>query len=302
MAAVRVLNVVFLMIATVSQSRIAAADCDAVPIEKWGGSPLNRLKDLEKPVRIAVIQHTVTPECTADAECEEAVRKIREMQTKHGFDDIAQSFVIGGNGKVYAGAGWKVGAHTLRWNNKSISISFIGDFRECDVVSKKQWDGLNPIHVEYLPRPVDLVIIQHSVTAGCSTDAACEDLVRNIQDYHMEQLKFWDIGMSFMVGGNGKVYEGNGWLRVGAHTFGYNRRSIGISFLGNYNNDEPKPEQLEAVKNLIKCGVEKGHLSPDYHLVGHKQLISTESPGRKLYREIRTWPHFLEDVSSIRAV
>nr|XP_034830031.1 peptidoglycan recognition protein-like [Maniola hyperantus] len=130
MAAVRVLNVVFLMIATVSQSRIAAADCDAVPIEKWGGSPLNRLKDLEKPVRIAVIQHTVTPECTADAECEEAVRKIREMQTKHGFDDIAQSFVIGGNGKVYAGAGWKVGAHTLRWNNKSISISFIGDFRD----------------------------------------------------------------------------------------------------------------------------------------------------------------------------
>ncbi|XP_039750056.1 peptidoglycan recognition protein-like [Pararge aegeria] len=169
----------------------------------------------------------------------------------------------------------------------------------CGVVSKKKWDGMKPLHVEYLPRPVDIVIIQHTATPGCSADNECEELIRNIQENHMEQQKFWDIGMSFVVGGNAKVYEGSGWLHVGAHTYGYNRRSIGISFLGNYNNDEPTPEQLEAVKNLIKCGVEQGHLSPDYHLLGHKQLISTESPGRKLYREIRTWPHFLEDASAI---
>nr|XP_026484256.1 peptidoglycan recognition protein-like [Vanessa tameamea] len=116
----------------------------------------------------------------------------------------------------------------------------------------------------------------------------------------MEQNQFWDIGMSFLIGGNGKIYEGTGWLHVGAHTYGYNSKSIGISFIGNYNNDELKPEALEAAKALIKCGVEKGHLTPDYHLVGHKQLIATESPGRKLYREIRTWPHFLDDVSSIK--
>lgn len=63
--------------------------------------------------------------------------------------------------------------------------------------------------------------------------------------------------------------------------------------------DEPTPDQIEAVKKLIECGVEKGHLSPDYHLLAHKQLIATESPGRKLYRLIRKWPHFLEDASTI---
>lgn len=38
-------------------------------------------------------------------------------------------FLVGGNGKVYEGAGWREGAHTKGYNNKSISISFIGDFR-----------------------------------------------------------------------------------------------------------------------------------------------------------------------------
>ncbi|XP_050343518.1 peptidoglycan recognition protein-like [Nymphalis io] len=168
------------------------------------------------------------------------------------------------------------------------------------VVTKKEWDGLSPLHVKYLPRPISLVIIQHTVTPACSTDAACENIVRSIQNVNMEQNNYWDIGISFLIGGNGKVYEGNGWLHVGAHTYGYNSKSIGISFIGNYNNDEPKPEALAAAKALIKCGVEQGHLTPDYHLVAHKQLIATESPGRKLYREIRTWQHFLADVSSIK--
>lgn len=39
------------------------------------------------------------------------------------------SFLVGGNGKIYEGAGWRVGAHTVGYNDKSISISFLGDFR-----------------------------------------------------------------------------------------------------------------------------------------------------------------------------
>ncbi|CAG4917077.1 unnamed protein product [Colias eurytheme] len=168
------------------------------------------------------------------------------------------------------------------------------------IVSKKEWDGLSPLHVEYLPRPVDLVIIQHTVTPFCSTDAACAETVRNIQNTQMDELGFWDIGMSFLVGGNGKIYEGSGWLHVGAHTIGYNKKSIAISFIGNYNNDTPTTAQLEATKALIRCGVENGHLSPDYKVVAHKQLIATQSPGRRLYQVLRTWPDWMEDVTSIK--
>ncbi|CAK1546224.1 unnamed protein product [Leptosia nina] len=168
------------------------------------------------------------------------------------------------------------------------------------IVSKKEWGGLTPVHVSYLPRPLDLVIIQHTVTPFCSSDGTCAEAARNIQTYQIDELNYWDLGMSFLIGGNGKIYEGAGWLHVGAHTYGYNSKSIGISFIGNYNNDDPTAAQLDAVKALLRCGVEEGHLTPDFKVVGHKQLIATQSPGRRLYQVIRTWPQWLEDVTPIK--
>lgn len=42
------------------------------------------------------------------------------------------------------------------------------------------------------------------------------------------------IHFSFLIGGDGKVYEGVGFHKVGAHTRGYNTRSLGIAFIGNF--------------------------------------------------------------------
>nr|QCS60953.1 peptidoglycan recognition protein 1S [Plutella xylostella] len=170
----------------------------------------------------------------------------------------------------------------------------------CGVVTRQQWDGLDPTQVEYLPRPLGLVVVQHTATPACDTDAACVELVQNIQTNHMDVLKFWDIGPNFLIGGNGKVYEGPGWLHVGAHTYGYNRKSIGISFIGNFNAKTPTKAALDAAEALLKCGVREGHLSRSYAVVGHRQLIATESPGRKLYQIIRRWPNYLEDIDKIK--
>lgn len=67
-----------------------------------------------------------------------------------------------------------------------------------------------------------------------------------------------------------------------------------------FPEDDPNPDAVKAATDLMKCGVDVGHLKADYKVVAHRQLISTESPGRRLYQEIRTWPEWLEDVSSIK--
>lgn len=41
----------------------------------------------------------------------------------------------------------------------------------------------------------------------------------------------------FLIGGNGKVYEGAGWNFVGAHTKGYNDKALGIAFIGDYRSE-----------------------------------------------------------------
>jgi hypothetical protein len=37
-----------------------------------------------------------------------------------------------------------------------------------------------------------------------------------------------------LVGGDGNVYEGRGWHKVGAHTYGFNKRSVGIALIGEF--------------------------------------------------------------------
>lgn len=54
----------------------------------------------------------------------------------------------------------------------------------------------------------------------------------------------------------------------------------------------PNAAALEAAQNLIHCSVVKGHLVPNYLLVGHSDVTDILSPGRALYNIIKTWPHF----------
>lgn len=51
---------------------------------------------------------------------------------------------------------------------------------------------------------------------------------------------------------------------------------------------------LDAAQWLIRCGVERGHISPSYQLLGHRQAKSTECPGAALYDVIKTWEHWTE--------
>lgn len=41
---------------------------------------------------------------------------------------------------------------------------------------------------------------------------------------------------SFIIGGDGNVYQGAGWHRQGAHTRGYDNVSMGIAFIGNFHS------------------------------------------------------------------
>lgn len=67
------------------------------------------------------------PPCTDDDECTEAIQNIQdEHMVERNYDDIAWSFLVGGNNKVYAGRGFQVeGQHTPGRDN-GVGICFIG--------------------------------------------------------------------------------------------------------------------------------------------------------------------------------
>jgi N-acetylmuramoyl-L-alanine amidase len=119
-------------------------------------------------------------------------------------------------------------------------------------------------------------------------------IVRHVQTFHIESNGWNDIGYSFLVGGDGNVYEGRGWDTEGAFAYGYNNRSIGIGFIGTFTVDLPVPKQILAGKQLIELGVTMGKISSDYKLLAHRQLSATESPGLAFFELIKTWPHWAE--------
>lgn len=91
---------------------------------------------LQPPSKRIMIGHTVTIECDDRPEC---ISMMQSLQRNHrqkpnpDFNDIYCNFLIGGEGLIFEGRGWKVrGEHTVgatRSHNDAVCIAFIGNFQ-----------------------------------------------------------------------------------------------------------------------------------------------------------------------------
>lgn len=140
--------------------------------------------------------------------------------------------------------------------------------------------------------PAPYVIISHTASEGCNTQAECVQRVRLAQTMHIESNNWSDIGYNYLIGGDGLVYVGRGWGKEGAHSFGFNSKSIGICFVGTFNKEVPPQRQIHALKKLIELGVNNKQIATNYKLLGHRQVSETLSPGDVLYSIIKTWDHW----------
>jgi len=159
-----------------------------------------------------------------------------------------------------------------------------------ELVSRAEW-GAKPRkgERENITEPVDYVIIHHTAGQECSNFDRCALIVRGIQNYHMNDRGWDDIGYSFLIGGNGQVFIGRDWGTVGAHTYHYNSVAYGISFLGTFIDHLPTEKAMDAAKKLIQCGVDQGFIKADYGLYGHRDAGCTECPGKKFYESLSSW-------------
>ncbi|KAG6446804.1 peptidoglycan-recognition protein LB [Manduca sexta] len=184
---------------------------------------------------------------------------------------------------------------------------FAGESEDNEVVSynfpfvtRSGWNARTPKEKTPLNFPVPYVVIHHSyMPPACYNREACCTAMRGMQNFHMDDHGWWDIGYHFAVGSDGVAYEGRGWDTLGAHALHFNTVSIGICLIGDWRYSAPPGNQLKTAKALITAGIELGYIKPDYKLVGHKQVRNTECPGKGLFDTIKTWDHFSEHPSSV---
>ncbi|XP_015234846.1 PREDICTED: N-acetylmuramoyl-L-alanine amidase-like [Cyprinodon variegatus] len=165
------------------------------------------------------------------------------------------------------------------------------------IVSRASW-GAAPYKgtPTQLSLPLTYLFIHHTDTPSepCLTFDKCAADMRSMQRYHQQDKDWADIGYSFVVGGDGNIYEGRGWNWQGAHTYGYNSKGYGVSFIGNFQSRLPSTHSMDLVRNqLASCAVSGKRLVSSYIIKGHRDMVSTACPGDAFYQEIRRWDHYV---------
>lgn len=61
------------------------------------------------------------------------------------------------------------------------------------IISRKRWGSQAAKSVVYQIVPVKYVVIHHTVTPSCNTTLKCSNLLLNMQNYHINDLKGDDI-------------------------------------------------------------------------------------------------------------
>ena len=144
-------------------------------------------------------------------------------------------------------------------------------------------------------RPIQKVIIHHTVTQNHETDPAAT--IRAIYYYHAITQGWGDIGYNFLVDWHGNVYEGRygGPNVVGGHALQYNWGSLGIALTGDYSTTPVEHATLASLvrliqdraKNVDPAGIgffiDKANVP---NICGHRDVLSTECPGDDAYQEI----------------
>ncbi|XP_061496488.1 peptidoglycan-recognition protein LC [Anopheles gambiae] len=280
--------------------------------------PREELTDLKLPVNNVIIAHTATEGCTTQQACKALVQSIQRYHVNHtNYGDIGYNFLIGGDEFVYEGRGWlKVGAHTKNYNTISYGIAFIGNYETINRPTEQQMEQLvlllrNGTDGGWLAKEYKLCgasQLKGTISPGkylmeqlrllphfSERLAACRLRVRLIQEFHMDGKNYDDITYNFLIGGDGHIYEGRNWHKIGATIPGYNSRSITVAFVGEYNyGGKPTKKQIELLKYLLHFGAKERHLKEGYRIYASEQLDPTVGTGKWLIEALHSLPQFVD--------
>jgi hypothetical protein len=148
-----------------------------------------------------------------------------------------------------------------------------------EYISRSQWGARAPKAVNALIKS-EGIFIHHSVTP----EAPAVNIVRQIQNMHMDQRGWLDIAYSWLVDRDGNIYEGRGWGVAGGHTEGYNSRSHAVCYIGNTDNGLPPVAALNAINVVVA-----EHQSRYGGFVkSHRDVNATACPGSHLHNWVHT--------------
>ena len=151
------------------------------------------------------------------------------------------------------------------------------------LVSRAAW-GAAPLKGNHDPMgSIERITLHHTDEHAGMLGRSDLDVVQAIQAYHRDALGWADIGYHYLVGRDGRIYEGRAVTAQGAHSGGANNKNnLGVSVIGNFSCGLPPAAQLQAVAAFLADRRAAYGLN-SAALLGHRDFGPTECPGNALY-------------------
>ena len=135
---------------------------------------------------------------------------------------------------------------------------------------------------------VNKITVHHSSEAASATNISDKELINRIAKYHRNKKNWAAIGYHYIIGRDGRVYEGRPVQYQGAHASGWNRNNIGIVVLGDFNKVKPSAKQTQTLYSLLNDLRQRYKLSHT-KVFGHQHLGQTLCPGKYLYPWVKRY-------------
>ena len=159
------------------------------------------------------------------------------------------------------------------------------------LVSRHNWGALPPKGNHDPMGAITRLTIHHTDEIAGIMQGSDTEVVRFIAHLHRDRAGWADIGYHFLIGRDGRVYEGRPMDIQGAHAGGdNNRNNIGIAVIGAFGNHLPNHRQMNTLTKLVP-DLSKQHRLDAHQLFAHRDFTNTECPGDALYGWFRNHRH-----------
>jgi len=161
--------------------------------------------------------------------------------------------------------------------------------------TRDEWDA-SPTRSNHSPMgQITRMTIHHEGmgTFEDSSIAAVRRELRTIQKSHQGFRNWADIAYHFIIDPEGRVWEGRPLKYQGAHAGNHNanKGNIGIVVMGNFDVQEPTPEQVDSLRRLVRHFMNEYDI-PLSKVYTHREINDlygrgyTACPGKNLQREV----------------
>ncbi|XP_054260823.1 peptidoglycan-recognition protein LF-like [Macrosteles quadrilineatus] len=136
-----------------------------------------------------------------------------------------------------------------------------------NIITRNGWCSKKPpLWKPDLRPPVSNIYCCYTGTATCWDRRSCIAQMRRLQKFHIYKKSMHDIRYNFLIGGDGNMYEGRGWLYAAKieNIMTLNYKSIIIAMIGAFKDRQPPDAMFEMLDSFINNGIKNGYIKENY--------------------------------------